>query len=130
MRGMCAALTAVSVVGLLAACTTTPLPDGVPAIIVNPDEESRAELQAVVQTAMHGAPVMLAANALTETHILMIDRKPPRGIDAPPAMGRVLDAGETFELLLDGKQCVLKQQSTGLRWLLLDTDCRARAVAE
>lgn len=108
---------------LLTACNSVPPPEGEPAIIVNPDARSRAELQAVVKTALHGVTVTLSPDALTDSSLLMIDRQAPRGIDAPHAAGRILDPGETFQLLLDGRQCVLRQQSTGLRWLLLDTEC-------
>ena len=37
--------------------------EGLPAVIVNPDAASRAELQAIVKTALHGASVMLADDA-------------------------------------------------------------------
>ena len=31
--------------------------------------------------------------------------------------------GGPFRLLLDGPQCVLVHDRTGMRWLLFDTDC-------
>ncbi|MBT8083584.1 MAG: hypothetical protein HKN35_05745 [Woeseia sp.] len=110
---------------VISACAASLPMDGEPAVIVNPDSASRAELKAVVQTALHGASTMLAADALTQTSVLMIDLKPPRGLDAPQTGGRLMEPGETFHLFLDGRQCVLKQQSTGLRWLLMDTECAA-----
>lgn len=107
----------------LIGCAARQLPDGEPAVIVNPDAKSRAELQAIVRTALHGAQVTLAADALTNSSLLAIEHNAPARMDAPPATGRVLGRGEEFLLLRDGTQCVLKQQSSGLRWLLFDTEC-------
>lgn len=104
-------------------CGNEPLPEGVPALIVNPDAASRKELREVVQTALNGASVTLAPDALTAASVLSIEHTAPRGIDAPPATGRLLGRPERFRLLLDGPQCVLVHDSTGMRWLLLDTDC-------
>jgi hypothetical protein len=114
----------------LTGCAARQLPDGEPAVIVNPDAKSRAELQAIVRTALHGAQVTLAADALTDSSILAIEHRAPARIDAPPATGRVLGLGEEFLLLRDGTQCVLKQQSSGLRWLLFDTECAAAATPQ
>lgn len=110
----------------LAGCSAEPLPDGVPALIVEPDAASRQELQQVVQTALNGASVALAPDALTADSVLSIEHGAPRGLDAPPATGRQLGRPETFRLLLDGPQCVLVHERTGLRWLLLETTCVAQ----
>lgn len=113
-----------SAIVILAACSAEPLPEGVPALIVEPDDASRKELRQIVSTALNGADVRLADDALTDSSTLMIEQSAPRGIDAPPATGRQLGRGERFRLVLDGPQCVLVQESTGLRWLLFDTRCR------
>lgn len=115
---------------LLTGCAARQLPEGEPALIVDPDESSRAELRAIVRTALNGAPVTLAEDALTTSSVLTIEHAAPRGINAPPATGRMLDRGEEFRLLLDGPQCVLQQQSSGLRWLLLDTKCARNATSQ
>ncbi|MGB5245636.1 MAG: hypothetical protein WBN34_03750 [Woeseia sp.] len=121
---LCILLVALSGMSIgLAGCAGKPLPEGSPAIIINPDAESRAELKGILQTALHGAPLILADDALTTSSVLTIEHRAPRGLDAPAANGRLPGRGEDFLLLLDGSQCVLKQQSSGLRWLMLDTEC-------
>ncbi|MDZ7643429.1 MAG: hypothetical protein U5K76_03870 [Woeseiaceae bacterium] len=110
---------------LLAACSSAPLPAGTPAVIVNPDADSRRELQQVVSAALELPSVQLADDALTTTSVLTLEHAAPRGIDAPPATGRQLGRPERFRLLRDGPQCVLVHDRTGMRWLLLDTECTA-----
>ena len=110
-------------VAALAACAAEPLPEGVPALLVDPDAASRAELAGVLQNALGATRVTLAPDALTESRELTIERPAPRGLDAPPATGRTLGRPERFRLVRDGPQCVLIQDSTGLRWLLLDARC-------
>ena len=119
VRRLLAALAA-----LLAGCSGQPMPEGMPAVIVEPTEASRAELQQVVQTALGVKSVRLAADALTGSSELSIEHPAPRGIGAPPATGRVLGRPELFRLQLDGGRCVLIHERTGLRWLLLDTECQ------
>lgn len=109
----------------LAGCRSAPLPEGVPAFIVDPDDESRRELRQIVSTALEQPSVQLADDALTDSSVLTVEPTAPRGMNAPPATGRLLDTPERFRLLLDGPQCVLVHERTGMRWLLLDTDCEA-----
>src|SRR5262249_61159993 len=52
---------------MLAGCRTVSSPSEVPAIIVNATPESRAALAQTVSEALNGAPVKLAADALTKT---------------------------------------------------------------
>ncbi len=108
----------------LGACAAPEATADVPAIIVEPDAASRAELLGVVRTALHGAEVRLAADALTESSLLSIEPVAPRGLGAPPATGRQLGRPDTFNLVLDGPQCFLIHRNSGLRYLLLDTRCR------
>lgn len=111
---------------LLAACSSEPVaPAGEPALIVNPDAESREELRDVVSTALNGADVTLADDALTTESVLLIERSPRQSIDNPELGGRDLGTPQRFELVLDGRQCTLVHRNTGLRWLLLDTECAA-----
>jgi len=109
---------------LLAGCASPGVPADIPAVITDADAASRAELKGIVQTAMNGAPVMLAPDALTDSSTLSIERSAPRGIGAPPATGRMLGRPDMFRLVLDGPQCVLIHDQTGLRWLLMETRCR------
>ena len=109
----------------LASCRSAPLPEGVAAVLLNPDEDSKRELRQVVSAALSVENITLADDALTKHNILSIEPSAPRGIDAPPANGRLLGRPEIFRLLLDGPQCVLVHDRTGLRWFLLDTECVA-----
>ena len=69
--------------------------------------------------------ITLADDALTTSSTLSFEPGAPRGINAPPANGRLLGRPEVFRLLRDGPQCVLVHERTGLRWMLLDTECAA-----
>ncbi len=111
---------------LLAACNSAPVQPDVPAVIVEPDDGSRAELRQVISTALNGADITLADDALTLESSLSIEHPQHRGIEQQPLRGRDLGRPETFHLVLDGSQCVLVHDNTGLRWLLLDTGCRAQ----
>ena len=127
-----------SIVGLccagaaLAACkTTAPVPNetslqgNVPAVIVNPTPESRAELQRAVSEMLSGADVMLADDALTQSSILTIERRHAGSLDNPPLSGRDLGTPERFHLLLTGTGCVLVHESDESTVALTETDCMA-----
>lgn len=111
--------------GLLAAqgCNTLHAED-VPAVLVEPTAESRAELARVVSAALDGSPVLLADDALTEASLLTIERRVPRDIEGRPAAGRVLDPPEQFRLVRSGTRCFLVHQRTGERTLLTLSSCR------
>jgi hypothetical protein len=125
-----------SIVGLccagaaLAACkTTAPVPyetslqGNVPAVIVNPTPESRAELQRAVSEMLSGADVMLADDALTHSSILTIERRRTGSLDNPPVSGRDLGSPERFHLLLTGTGCVLVHEPDEATVALTETDC-------
>jgi hypothetical protein len=94
-----------------------------PARIVDPSDESRAELQTVVSEALHGADVMLAADALTQSSLLIIERRKIQSLDNPPLSGRDLGRPEHFQLVTTGSQCVLIHESTKARYELTETGC-------
>lgn len=114
-----------AVLVLVTACNSAPVQPDVPAVIVEPDDSSRAELRQVISTALNGADITLADDALTLESSLSIEHPQHRGIEQQPLRGRDLGRPETFHLVLDGSQCVLVHDNTELRWLLLDTECRA-----
>ena len=114
----------------LTACNTTaPVPyetslqGNVPAVIVNPTPESRAELQRAVSEMLSGADVMLAEDALTQSSILTIERRRPGSLDNPPLSGRDLGSPERFHLLLTGTGCMLVHESDEATVPLTETDC-------
>lgn len=109
---------------LLGACHTAPVaPAGEPAVIVDADDASRTELRQVVSTALNGAQVTLADDALTTSSVLYIENNPRRTLDDPRLDGRNLGRPERFDLVLDGNRCTLVHDDTGVRWLLFDTEC-------
>lgn len=114
----------------LTACkATTPVPyesslqGNVPAIIVNPTAESRAELHQAVSNMLSGADVTLADEALTNSSVLTIERKRIGSLESPPLSGRDLGTPERFHLLLTGTGCVLVHESDESTVSLTETDC-------
>jgi hypothetical protein len=92
------------------------------AVIVNPDAASRAALQATVNAALH-TDVALADDALTETSILIIERKVPQSIEGSPAQGRNMEMPYQFRLVRNGTECILIDQRDMSRAVLADTVC-------
>jgi hypothetical protein len=95
------------------------------AVIVSPSDASRTELARVVREALHGAPVMLADDALTTSNTLIIEHANPRDAQGLPLDGRSLYRPERFELFARKSRCVLVQSRTGRRWTLRHTVCVA-----
>ena len=109
----------------LAACKHVAPDADQPAVIVDPSDASRAALQEAVNAAL-GSYVLLADDALTDTSILIIERKIPRSIEGSPAEGRGMEDPVRFDLMTNGTDCVLVDARDGSRHLLADTRCEAR----
>jgi hypothetical protein len=109
---------------LLCACTSTLAQPDVPAIIVKPTKQSRAELAQVVSSDLNGAPVTLADDALTRSNVLIIERARPRDPSGVPLSGRDYDRPEHFRLVKAGKECALVHERTGKRTTLASTTCQ------
>jgi len=60
------------------------------AVIISADAASRAALQETVNAALH-TDVALADDALTESSVLIIERKIPQSIEGSPAQGRNME---------------------------------------
>jgi hypothetical protein len=99
---------------LLSACASSFAQPDVPALIDNPTNESRAELAQAVSSALNGAPVRLADDALTRDSLLVIEKA---------HTGRDLDKPEHFRLVKTGKDCALVHERTGKRTTLASTTC-------
>jgi len=99
---------------LLWACASSFAQPDVPALIDKPTSESRAELARAVSSALNGAPVWLADDALTRDSLLIIEK---------PHTGRDLDKPEHFRLVKAGTQCTLVHERTGTRTTLASTTC-------
>ena len=123
IKAACIASASVLVV---VACRTVPSRSEVPAIIVNATPESRATLAKVVSEALNGAPVKLAADALTKTEVLIIEREQALDPAGHPLDGRSREMPEHFQLVKSGDQCVLVHQRTERRFPLGGVACSAR----
>ena len=71
----------------LVACNHMSVDSEQPAVISNPTDASRAALQSAVNEAMH-TEVLLAEDALTDSSVLIIERRKTQSIDGMPADGR------------------------------------------
>jgi hypothetical protein len=94
------------------------------AVIVDPDDASRAALQRTVNAVL-GTEVLLADDALTGASLLVIERNPPRSIDGAPAQGRNMGTPVQLRLVSDDSQCILVDQRDGSRHVLENTSCVA-----
>jgi len=94
------------------------------AVIADPDAASRAALQQTVNAALH-TDVVLADGALTDTSVLIIERKIPQSIEGSPAQGRTMEMPIQFRLVTDGTNCILVDQRDASRHILADTRCVA-----
>jgi len=109
----------------VAGCATSSARD-VPAVIVNPTPQSRAELSLAVQRALHSDPIPLSDDALTQSSLLPIDRMPRR--DSHGRLLNGLEIGrkpEVFRLVKSGNSCVLIHDDVDhLRQALPATRCK------
>jgi hypothetical protein len=94
-----------------------------PARIVDPTDASRIALRHVVSTALNGADVTLADDALTNSSLLTIEPKVYRDAQGERVMGRETRSPIHFRLIKYGAQCLLVQQDSGAKWPLADTTC-------
>ncbi|HEY1890087.1 MAG TPA: hypothetical protein VGG63_06755 [Steroidobacteraceae bacterium] len=117
------ALLALTLAGM-PACHALPSTRGAPAIITHPTAASRADLERAVSQALHGAPVRLAADALTRNELLIVGHAQIRDARGLPLNGRELGRPQHFRLLRRGSQCVLLHVETGKRYRLPHTTCR------
>lgn len=111
------ALSTVAVLLALAACRTGAVRAEVPARIVEPTPESRAELQHVVSSTLGGRSVTIADDALTKDSLLIMEPK--------HLTGRDLRKPDHFRLVLSDSRCVLVHQESDARFELTQTRCAA-----
>ena len=110
---------------LLSACSTTSVSHDISAVISSPTEESRAELRKVVSKALNGIEVKFAVQALTQSSLLTIERRPVRDPQGRRIMGQELGMPHQFRLVKNGSKCILVKMSDGSRWVLPKTNCIA-----
>ena len=110
---------------LPAGCNMNSVHEERAALIVNPTDESRAELKRAVSDMLAGAEVLLAGDALTDSSVLVIERNRIRGLNSPPLSGRDLGRPERFQLVTNGTECLLIREKDQSRHELLNTECVA-----
>jgi hypothetical protein len=108
----------------LTGCQTMATGTDVPARITNPSVASRAALQHAVNDALN-TKVLLAADALTSSSILVIERNPPKSMQSQPATGRNMDRPIRFQLVVNDFACILIDTRDATRHLLENTTCVA-----
>lgn len=111
---------------LLAGCGTSGLQPDVPAVRTSLTPASTTEIEQIVATASSASRVTLSDSVFSDSSQLIVERSAQRGLDAPPAGGRDYGRPDHFTLILDGPQCFLVHDETGLRYLLRDTVCVAK----
>jgi len=102
---------------LVTACKTGAVRAEVPAILVDPTIESRAELHQIVGSLLGGRTVTIADDALTTQSMLVIEPK--------YLTGRDLGKPDQFRLLLSGSDCVLVHLGSDARSKLSKASCAA-----
>lgn len=117
-------ITAVTTLVALAGCQTMADSYDKPARIVNPDDASRAALQAAVNSAF-GTKVTLADDALTDSSLLTIERSPRPTMENPNPLGRNMELPYQLLLVINGADCVLIDQRDRSRHNLANTTCEA-----
>jgi len=108
----------------VAACQTVASGEDIPARILAPTQDSRAELQYNVNSALR-TEVLLADDALVESSVLTITRDQPGSMQNPVPQGRIMETPIQFRLVKRGDDCILVDQRDQTRYLLEGTDCAA-----
>ena len=113
----------VSTLSALSACKGLNRDPGVPAVIVEPDQASRAALGKTLSGIFGGQQIPLADDALTRSSILALQHNPGNQPENQAATGRVLGAPLRFQLVKTGDGCFLVDLRDERRYLLKNTSC-------
>jgi hypothetical protein len=126
--GMAAVTAAAGLAAMAAwgACAPRTAQPDAPALLTAPTGEARAELLRVVSGAMNGAPVTLAAGALTNDDTLIVERAESRDTKDMNLGGREMRRPDHFRLVKSGAACVLIHVESGRRWTLSSANCSPR----
>lgn len=126
--GMAAVMAAAGVAAMAAsgACAPRTAQPDTPAVLTAPTDATRAELLRVVSGAMNGAPLTLAADALTTDDTLIVERAARRDAREMNLGGREMGKPAHFRLVKHGSACVLIHVESGRRWTLDSATCSPR----
>lgn len=111
---------------VVAACQSTSGPrEPTPAVLIDPDEAVQAELKQRVSKAVE-AETLISADALTQSHVLIVERRPYQQLDNQVAEGRIMERPNHFELYRHGEQCILRHRQSQEEWELKHAHCRVQ----
>ena len=105
-------------------------PEEVSALRVKSTPESTTEIRDVIDKALPGRRILLANDALTESSLLVIERRRHERLQGALSSGVADEAPQRFRLVLHGEQCELVHLNTGKRHALARTRCRSKEPAE
>ena len=108
---------------MVTSCQALTANPDLPALIVQPNENSRAALQATLSGLFGGYEVRLAEDALTRSSLLTLAPGFQKAPGNPPATGRVLAEPYKFRLIKNGDNCILVDLRDATRHILADTTC-------
>lgn len=113
---------------LLGACQSTAM-SMVPALIINPSPEVKAELQQVLEQATGTPQIPLLETALTTSHKLLLERQALRDGQGRLLNGRHREPPLVFELYISAEKCWLKQAGSERQFVLTLAKCRPASVS-
>ena len=108
---------------MVASCQALTAYADLPALIVQPDEDSRAALQATLSGLFGGSEIRLSNDALTRSSLLTLEPGFHKAPGDPPATGRVLSEPYRFQLVKNEENCILIDLRDGTRHTLANTTC-------
>lgn len=112
-----------AVCSVMSACASTPGHES-PALLTNASAATHAELVEHVRTALRNDTVTIAGDALSRDSTLVIERRPARDAAGRRLTGRDVEPPEQFQLVTDGRTCMLVHVRTGARYTLTQARCR------
>ena len=108
----------------VSACSGLHAQASAPAVIVNSNAASRAELLLAIADAVHGEHIAIADDALTYDSVLWIQRAQRHSTAGVKLNGRDLEEPDKFLLVKQGTRCVLIHERSGQRRTLKSAQCR------
>ena len=109
---------------MLAGCRTLASDPDMPALVIQPDANSRAALQATLSGLFGGIEIRLADDALTHSSLLTLAVGAQSALVDPVAGGRIVTEPYRFRLVQTGQDCILIDLRDHSRHRLADTACK------
>lgn len=106
----------------LAACQSTALRSDQAAWIASPSPAARAELAQAIRTLLGEREILIAENAFTSSHILVLEPAIREQLQGR-VLGRNLDRPERLELMLRDRRCYLVHAVSGEHVRLREARC-------